>query len=637
MSNNEKVSLLRRMARVVFRQKKYLEHRAGIREVYFGIRIRILMLLTAVIAIVIAVLTLIMFLNQKELLEEQNNEKARSLTRILSGPAEYYLDKNIETTQEELRFKLETIRRECTNFKTYNSDIVKIILTDEQGRVKYSTSRYDYKRKYVVSYIKKTLEQESETLASREFTVARKNKKTGETTEKQYRAITYPIFLQKGNVVKLVKDFERFYNEYHGASVKRKQQIYVYLWDRYRDSLGEEFDPANYKKAEGMIIQVQKSQDIDFLFQHLFNNIMKYRMKYVLPKYRWIWKDDWLIDQKKKKFKAYLDDNAQKAKEINDLIIERITSLYQAVDNIQRLGALAVVFDVNAQKEAAEKNIKDIIRIALIMILVSCVAFFIVLQYVIQNLKHLERWAISVGDGNLDSRIEIKSNDEIGRLSDITNYMIGEIKDKYHLVSLSTKSMIQEQRDTQTSPNLGVTSRETYAFIFSDVRGFTSFSEKNDPATVVEVLNFYLELQSEIVTSHKGDINDYVGDEIMAHFSGRNKVDQAISCAVAIMKKIKNANEKRKNQGLPVFEVGIGLHSGDVVVGNIGSKFRMDFACVGDTVNLASRLCSIAGAGEIIASKVFFRQAKKKYTYKQRPSVELKGKERKIPIVKIEY
>jgi adenylate cyclase len=218
--------------------------------------------------------------------------------------------------------------------------------------------------------------------------------------------------------------------------------------------------------------------------------------------------------------------------------------------------------------------------------------------------------------------------------------MIDEIKIKYHLekfVSKSTRNMIENQKSDTGEVDLGVTGRNNFAFIFSDIRGFTSFSEKEDPATVIGVLNYYLELQSKIIKSSKGDIDDYVGDEIMAHFSGEKKADRAVETAIKIMKEVAHVNAERKKSGLPVFEVGIGVHGGDVVVGNIGSKFRMDFTSVGDTVNLTSRLCSAAEPGEIIVSLDLFGKTKKKFKKIDCSPIEVKGKENKVKIVKIVY
>jgi adenylate cyclase len=121
----------------------------------------------------------------------------------------------------------------------------------------------------------------------------------------------------------------------------------------------------------------------------------------------------------------------------------------------------------------------------------------------------------------------------------------------------------------------------------------------------------------------------------MAHFSGEKKADTALSTAVEIMKEVRKFNEGRKKNNLPYFEIGIGVHGGDVVVGNIGSGFRMDYSCIGDAVNLASRLCSAAAPGEILASKALFSQARQFYRTQKVEPIEVKGKEKKIDIVRV--
>jgi adenylate cyclase len=271
------------------------------------------------------------------------------------------------------------------------------------------------------------------------------------------------------------------------------------------------------------------------------------------------------------------------------------------------------------------------------LFIIIAIAFFIVLTYMVRNLKKLESWAMDVANGNLGNKIDIRARDEIGRLGDAFNHMLDGIIEKYHLqkfVSDSTRSMIGKQKSN--SPiDLGVTGRKDFAFMFSDVRGFTAFSERNDPETVIGVLNFYLELQSRIIKSNRGDIDDYVGDAIMAHFSGERRIDTVIANAVSIMKAVRKANVERAKNGEPVFDIGIGIHGGEVVVGNIGSEFRMDFACVGDVVNLSSRLCSSAGPGEIVVSKELFSHARKKYPHKKTVPLVLKGKKEAVEAVKI--
>ncbi|MBN1496038.1 MAG: adenylate/guanylate cyclase domain-containing protein [Spirochaetes bacterium] len=631
--------LFKRILHVFFKKNKLVsEMGAGIREVYFGLRARIFGLLVLVIIIIISALTVTIYLNNRTLIEEEKEAKAVALTRILTGPAEFYLDKDIETSKEEIATKREIIERESRNFINYNDDIVKIVLTSESGRVKFSTLKYDYYRKDIPPYIRKGMQQEEEKLLSHDYTIETKDKKTGEKKINRYRAITYPIFLHSGSIVDILDDFKRLYDEYYTATPKRKNQIYYYLWNKYKDILGEDFEPVKKKKNSGIPDSITKENDIDFLFLSLLNHCMKLRSRKIAPKEAWLWKDPWLFDLKEKKKNAYLEDSSAKAKELDDTIRSRMQTLYKRVYDSRKLGVLGIVFNVDIIKQSSQRNIRQVITIALIITVISCIVLFIVLNYMVKNLKKLEDWALSVGKGNLDEKIRIAANDEIGRLGDITNYMIGEIKKKYHLekfVSRSTRSMIERRSSSDTAIDLGVTGRRNFAFIFADIRGFTSFSEKEKPETVVEVLNFYFELQSRIIKKAMGDIDDYVGDQIMAHFSGDKKADRAVSVALEIMTEIVRVNGERRANGLPVFEIGIGVHSGDVVVGNIGSSFRMDFTSVGDAVNLTSRLCSIARAGEIIVSRHLFGQVKNRYKHVQCPAIEVKGKEKKIEIVKL--
>lgn len=648
--------------------KKKSPEVTGIREVRFGIRIRFLILLSVVMAIIILVLTLIMYLNQRSLLEDEKNTKAMILTHILTGPAEFYLDKTIETTDEALQLKYETISTESTNFKNFNKDIEKILLTDEKGKIRFSTDNDDYRRKEIYPYIQNCLKQEDEHLSIYDYTVTvennigktpkKENKKikkdeddlddsgeaiAGEEEEEaaeilKFRAITYPIFLHKGNVIQIVKHFKKFYKKYHEGIPRDRDIIYNYLWKKYWNRLGTDFDPRRQIKQQKLSNKIYKAGDIDFLFLKLFGEIMILRDRRVNKNERWMFRDAWLINLKKQKLWAYVHDMPEKAKEINDKIITTMESVANHVENVRRLGALAVIFNTNRIESELDETVYRVLIIAAVMILLGLFAYRFVLNFMIQNIKKLERWARTVSAGNLDSKIVIKTNDEIGRLSDIFNKMIDEITIKYHLekfVSSSAKSMIGKRSDTADELILGGTDRKNLVFLFSDVRGFTSFSEKNQPEAVIEILNYYLNLQANVINSKNGDIDNYVGDEIIAHFKGNKKVDRAIESAIEIMKAVDKTNTERKKKNEPIFEVGIGIHAGDVVVGNIGSDFRMTYTCIGDTVNLAARLCSSAGAGEILISKDTFKMAKKKFTTQNASPINVKGKEKKISIVKV--
>lgn len=637
-----------------------------IRRIRFGLRLKFLLSLSIIVILVISVLSIVMYLNQRSQLINEKNAKANVLTHMLSGPAEFYLDKTVETSDQELTIKYETISREAWNFKNFNDDIEKIVLSDESGRIRFSTSKKDYRRKKIPIYIKKSLEQQVEKPVPSDFEVKIRSsarlKETGKEDENsivyeyvsklksffssdsdkgdgiqklRLRAITFPIFLHKGNVVDILNDFNQYYDKYHNSNAKTRNAVYRNLWNKYKDTLNFDTRKKSGKRRSG---KVDKRNDIDFLFHSLFGEIMTLRDRRVDRKERWLFRDSWLVTQKKKKEEAYSRDLPEKAKEINDLIISRMKEIAKNVENVRRLGALAIIFNIDKVEAQLNSTIYSVLLFAAVMVIICLIAFRIILNFIIKNLEKLEKWAVSVSAGNLDTKIVINTNDEIGRLGDIFNNMIDQIAVKYNLekfLSSSAISMLGKKSDSAAELKLGHTERRDLVFLFSDVRGFTSFSEKNDSSIVMEILNFYLELQSNIIISNKGDIDNFIGDEIMAHFRGEKNVERAIDSAVEIMKAVAKANLNRLREKFPIFEVGIGIHRGDVVVGNIGTTVRMVFTCIGDAVNLAARLCSSAGPGEILISKETIETSTKTYSGINAAPLAVKGKEKPIRIVKI--
>ncbi|MBN2039040.1 MAG: adenylate/guanylate cyclase domain-containing protein [Spirochaetes bacterium] len=637
-----------------------------IRRIRFGLRVKFLLLLSLIVILVISVLSTIMYFNQRNLLIQEKNTKANVLTHLLSGPAEFYLDKTVQTSDEESAVKYQTISREAESFKNFNDDIEKIVLSDQNGKIRFSTSRGDYRRKKALPYIKKSLEQNEEKPEPYDFQIkirARSGDSDGDNEDEisffeeyitkirslfpddsennkteiiKLRAITYPIFLHKGNVVDILNDFNKYYIKYHTSGLSAKKKIYSQLWKKYSDSLDKSFSKKKLSRRQSG--GISKRGDIDFLFHSLFGEIMKLRDIRVSKNDRWLFREAWLVSQKKKIDEAYARGQSEKAKEINDVMITRMQLISKKVEEVRRLGALAIIFNVNKIEAQLDKTIYSVMILAVVMVLVCLIAFRIILNLMIKNLEKLERWAVSVSSGNLDTKIVINTNDEIGRLGDIFNNMIDQIAVKYNLekfLSSSAISMLGKKSDSGADLKLGHTERRDLVFLFSDVRGFTSFSEKNDPSIVMEVLNFYLELQSNIIISNKGDIDNFIGDEIMAHFRGENKVERAIDSAVKIMNVVAKENVNRMKEKLPIFEVGIGINKGDVVIGTIGTTMRMVFTCIGDAVNLSARLCSSAGPGEILISKETIEESSRIYNTINTAPIAVKGKEKPVRIVKI--
>jgi adenylate cyclase len=143
--------------------------------------------------------------------------------------------------------------------------------------------------------------------------------------------------------------------------------------------------------------------------------------------------------------------------------------------------------------------------------------------------------------------------------------------------------------------------------LFTDIRGFTSRSETMRAEDIVLMLNDYFERMVEIVFRFEGTLDKFVGDEIMALFgapvSGRDDHVRAVQCALAMLDELRNFNRERESMGLPSFEIGVGINTGEVVAGYIGSSKAMQYTVIGAPVNLAARLCSAAKGMQILLSE----------------------------------
>ncbi len=597
----------------IFIGKKY--DIKNVRRVYFGLSVRMTLLISIILIIILFITGATFFLFQRQALFNEKNNKAAVLTRILSDQAEYYLDKDINTSNLDRKNKFIYIKENSETFKKFNEDIIKIVLVNEKGAIEYSTFSPDIGKITNGTYLFNCLKERK--LQRYDF---KENKK-------KYRAVAYPVFLSKGIILEVTNDFKKYYTKYHASKLNEKNAIYSTLWKKYNAFLDNSLSPnapSNYNT---------KKNDIDFLFHSLFTHLLKERMKSPKPKENYLWNDKWIITEKNKIISAYQNNLPKSAVESLELIQSRIIYMSEQINDIKMLGGIAILFDLTMIASEIDKNIKTFTIISLIIALLSLIIFYIIIRHLVKNIKTLEEGALQFGLGNLENRIFIRTNDETGRLSDILNNMAKDIKEKIHMekfISKSTQSMIKQSNSKGLDVTPGAISRVELSFIFADVRGFTAFSENHTPEEVIKTLNVYFEIQHRIVQKNKGDIDDYVGDQIMAHFGGLNHKSRACKASLEIKKSIDLYNEKRKKQNLDVFDVGIGVHSGVVVVGNIGADVRMDFACVGDAVNTTSRLCSNAKAGEILVSESHIADFSSHFKLSQPVLIEAKGKKNKI-------
>jgi len=198
---------------------------------------------------------------------------------------------------------------------------------------------------------------------------------------------------------------------------------------------------------------------------------------------------------------------------------------------------------------------------------------------------------------------------------------------------------LAEQIATQEEEvRLGATKRPVVVF-FSDIRGFTSMSEKMGPDDIASLLNEYFTEMVEIVFDNGGTLDKFMGDAIMALWgapiASEDDADRAMKAAIEMQSILAQLNVKWAAQGRQRVEIGIGIDYYEVFAGNIGSDRRLEYTVIGDAVNTASRLCSKAGPGEIIISQRFYDELKNQPAVDPEEALELKGKEQKVPVYRV--
>lgn len=264
-------------------------------------------------------------------------------------------------------------------------------------------------------------------------------------------------------------------------------------------------------------------------------------------------------------------------------------------------GAIEVVIDTSAAASSRRRLVVTGTGFAVVTIALTLgLLYFGLRTLVVRPVAAMGDVADRVGEGQLDRRVPIGSTDEIGRLALRLNAMIEEIRKKLELSKFVSKATVGSV-DAALSSIEREGQRTRLTILFSDVRGFTAFSETVEPEEVVHMLNRYLDAQAQVVERFGGDIDKFVGDELMATFRGPDMEARALACALELVAAVQRVDEQLPPEQ-PRLQIGVGVNVGEVVLGAMGARHRMDFTVIGDAVNLGARLCSAAEPGQVLVT-----------------------------------
>lgn len=213
---------------------------------------------------------------------------------------------------------------------------------------------------------------------------------------------------------------------------------------------------------------------------------------------------------------------------------------------------------------------------------------------------------------------------------------------------IERESVTRAQFQRLLSPNLvdqivngalhldqGGTKRDV-TMLFADIRGFTAMSERHAPEEMVKTLNEYFELMVDVLFRYGGTLDKYVGDEIIGLFGAPvplpDASERAVRCGLEMQRALEEFNRVRESNGMEAIHVGIGINSGPVIAGAIGSSRTLQYTVIGDAVNIASRLCSVAKTGEVIISEYTMSLVESAVVAEAREPVVVKGKSKALQI-----
>jgi class 3 adenylate cyclase len=313
-----------------------------------------------------------------------------------------------------------------------------------------------------------------------------------------------------------------------------------------------------------------------------------------------------------------------------------------------RVGEAQVDLDLGALVDpVVRSNTRQLAGIAAIVLLLGVVAGTIFVALLSGPLRRLRVGVERLRDGDLAVRVPPTSRDEVGELTRAFNEMGDALLQKQRIQNAFGRYVndyvLNQLLEGPDGEALAGMEREV-TILFADVRGFTHLSEGLKAPAVVALLKEIFQLASDRILERGGTIDKFIGDSVMAYFGAPlqqpDHVLRAVSAAIDILRSIEARNERvgasADPAALPV-QIGIGIHTGLVVVGNVGSDRRTDFTVVGDAVNVAHRLEKLARPGQILVSEAVQRAVRGAKRLRFEGERQLSGREEPVHVYSVDF
>ena len=318
---------------------------------------------------------------------------------------------------------------------------------------------------------------------------------------------------------------------------------------------------------------------------------------------------------------------------------EKFTGAYAKTSLGPTVIALASEDVILEAAHAVQKEAYYIAGIVLSLTILVIFAFSISLTHPIEKLVEVTR---EIAVGNFDVRSNVSSHDELGELAEALDDMVTGLAERDKMRNVLNKFHGSTVADDLINRDLELGGQDKQVTVFfSDIRGFTKYGEAHSANEVVEMLNEYFHEMVTIINGNNGVVDKFIGDAIMAVWGVPQKTEldaqNAVKACLDMRKSLEVLNAKRIERGDTPIQIGMGLHSGHVISGNIGSDERMEFTVIGDAVNQAARIeaSTKAFGSDLLISDSTAALIQDSFIIEEAGKVEVKGKEKPLTLFKV--
>ncbi len=305
----------------------------------------------------------------------------------------------------------------------------------------------------------------------------------------------------------------------------------------------------------------------------------------------------------------------------------------------KNIGAVHVGISIDFIKEQIRQESVFILIMSILIVILGIVIATILGFYFARPISQLVLATQEIGKGNFQYKNKVTRKDEFGDLADAFNYMSQE---------LWKKLLMQKSFGRYVSPDVmdlilsnpeeswlkGTRSEATV--LFADVRGFTAYSETREPEAIVEDLNEYFGIATKHILEHGGYVDKFIGDAVMGVFClpipQNDHAERAVRAAIAMQQELQQG---AGSKNVLLTKIGIGINSGVLVSGNLGSDIKMEYTVIGDNVNIASRVLAVAESGKIIITDPTFALTQHLISVAPLPPQRVKGKSEPLGVFEV--